>query len=822
MKFRILVFRVLVSLLLGGLTLDVGTSLAGGSRDSVEDLTRQLLTLHVQSQRGVAVARTTALTALVSVAATRQDRLAALIADHPDLVLRHALPSAVRATLAPAVQPYIEEEQEVEGELEVLHEDSAGGSRYLYTMQAGGQRLALHFAADAPALQTGDRVRAAGVRVRQAMAVASGQSQLTVLSLLSSSTFGAQKMAVILVNFQDHPTQTWVSAAQAHDIVFGTGSATSVTNFYREASYQQAWLSGEVYGVYTIPVFSTGCDTTSIATYAKQAATAEVGATKMATFTRFVYAFPSSGCSWWGLGTVGGNPSQAWIAGSFQNGVVAHEVGHNFGLYHSHALDCGAASIGSNCIGIEYGDMLDVMGSASPPKHFNAVQKEMLGWLNYGASPPLTTVQTSGVYTLDPYESPGSNSKALKVRTPSGDWYYVEYRQAIGFDASTVSTNANVKNGIVLHLLSQQNPNRIYLLDMTPATSSWSDPALEMNATFSDETAGITIAPAWVNSTAGVSVTVGGGVAPCVRSNPSVAVSPAQQQGPPGTSLSYTVAVTNKDTTACPASTFAPQATTQAGWTVTFSAAASTIAPGATGSTTMQVKSPASASSGPYAISLTASNASAPSYSGSSTAMYTVATGGSGAAGTFTDVFSRDDSSTLGNGWTQVSGSLMIQGRQARNAAMKTSHTAVQATLVGATQIVSGSFASMDNNSGPRFGLILRYKDPQNYYTCYRQAGGSSLFRIAKVVNGMETVLKWGTIQNPVKGALFSFDCGVQGSGPGTKLTLSFNGATKLTVSDSTFPSGSVGMSIGYQSGGPSVKPVSNAINKFTATVTVP
>jgi hypothetical protein len=812
-------FRILVSLLLGGLTLDVGTSLAGGGHDSVDDLTRQLLTLSAQSQRGDAAARAMALTALVSVAATRQERLAALIADHPDLVLRHALPGAVRATLPPAAQPYIEEEQEIEGELEVLHEDSAGGSRYLYTVQAAGQRLALHFAADAPALQTGDRVRAAGVRVQQAMAVASGRSQLTVLSLTSSSTFGAQKTAVILVNFQDHPTQTWVSVAQAQDIVFGTGSATSVTNFYREASYQQAWLSGEVYGIYTIPVSSAGCDTTSIATYAKQAATAEMGTTKMATYTRFVYAFPSSGCTWWGLGTVGGNPSQAWISGSFQNSVVAHEVGHNFGLYHSHALDCGAASIGSTCTGIEYGDVLDVMGSASPPKHFNAVQKELLGWLNYGASPPLTTVQTSGVYTLDPYESPGSNSKALKVKTPSGDWYYVEYRQAIGFDTSTVSTNANVKNGIVLHLWSQQNPNGIYLLDMTPATDSWSDPALEMNATFSDKTAGITITPAWVNSTAGVSVMVGGGAAPCVRNNPTVAVSPAQQQGPPGASVSYTVAVTNKDI-ACSASSFAPQATTQAGWTATFGAAAITIAPGATGSTTMQVKSPASASSGPYAISPTVSNASAPSYSGSTTAMYTVSSVGSGgAAGTFTDVFNRDDSSTLGNGWTQVSGGLMIQGRQARNAAMKTSHTAVQAALVGATQTASGSFASMDNDSGPRFGLILRHKDPQNYYTCYRQTGGSSVFRIAKVVNGVETVLKSGSIQNPAKGTFFSFDCQVQGSGQGTTLTLSFNGATKLTVSDSTFASGSVGMSIRYQSGGTSVKPASNAISKFTATV---
>ena len=52
--------------------------------------------------------------------------------------------------------------------------------------------------------------------------------------------------------------------------------------------------------------------------------------------------------------------------------------------------------------------------------HFNAVQKELLGWLNYGGSPPITTVQTSGVYTIEPFETAGSNPKALKVKTPSG------------------------------------------------------------------------------------------------------------------------------------------------------------------------------------------------------------------------------------------------------------------------------------------------------------------------------------------------------------------------------------------------------------------
>src|SRR5262249_51796768 len=156
-----------------------------------------------------------------------------------------------------------------------------------------------------------------------------------------------------------------------------------VTNYYREASYQQASLYGDVYGVYTIAVNSTTCDTGAIANGAKNAVASEVGTGKLNSYRRLVYAFPPNACGWWGLGTVGGNPSQAWVNGSFVNGVVTHEMGHNFGLWHSHGLDCGSSPISNNCTALEYGDSLDVMGAAVPPKHFNAVQKELLGWLNY-------------------------------------------------------------------------------------------------------------------------------------------------------------------------------------------------------------------------------------------------------------------------------------------------------------------------------------------------------------------------------------------------------------------------------------------------------
>ena len=118
-------------------------------------------------------------------------------------------------------------------------------------------------------------------------------------------------------------------------------------------------------------------------------------------------------------------------------------MGHDLGLYHSRT----AAD--------EYGDTLDIMGNPSSD-HFNAFQKERLGWLNYGAQPPITTVQATGDYFIGPYAAADANPKALKIlkstdpSTGLRTWYYVERRRGVGFDSS-IASNANVLNGVVVH-----------------------------------------------------------------------------------------------------------------------------------------------------------------------------------------------------------------------------------------------------------------------------------------------------------------------------------------------------------------------------------
>ncbi len=587
---------------------------------SLHQSAQEMLALFQQAQTADPAARRTLLTQLRLLASTRRELLLELMLQDPNQALQIALPDHILSSLQSELRAYFEQQVELEGELEVLYEENETESRLHHFLKTDNKRIELHFSNKAvPDILSGSVVRVRGVRVEDHLAVdgaADGSpttESMQTLASISPNTFGEQKVLVLLVNFQDKATQPWTTT-QVRDVVFNT-----VDSFYRESSYGQTWLGGDVFGWYTLPISSATCDQNAIATYAKQAATA--AGINLSAYNRLVYAFPSLSCGWTGWGTYGGNPSQAWINGSMSVRTVGHELGHNFGIYHARALDCGADVVGSNCSIIEYGDTWDILGQSGVIAHSHAAQKERVGWLGYGISPGLTVVQASGTYWLDPYETMGSNPKALKIlkstdpTTGKKTWYYVEFRRPIGFD-SFIASNSSVMNGVVVHTGTEAYSFDEYLLDMTPATSSFADGALVVGRSYTDLNNNMTITPLSVGSSS-ASVMVSFGPQPCIRANPTLTISPSTSQWvSPGTTVNYAVALTNLDTAACASSTFDLRANVPIGWSALFDTSSVTLSAGQSANTTLRVTSPTSTANGYYNIGVDAVNSGASSYAG--------------------------------------------------------------------------------------------------------------------------------------------------------------------------------------------------------------
>ncbi len=584
------------------------------------DLTIALIDLASRYNAASPGAKGQLLAQLIDVAHKRQNELAGTVDFDPAEVLRVAIPDSVRANLPPQAIPFLEESADESGTLEVYHVDHVNPANdyYVHYLTNAKGRFSLHFAGAAPDYVTGTKVRVRGVRIDSAIVLAAG-SDVTLTAALTAAlpnTLGVQKTLTILVNFSDAPTQPF-TVAQAQSTVYGTTS-----NYDYETSYQQTTLSGDVAGWFTIASTSTTCDSSTIASQAQKAASS--AGFVLSNYNRFVYAFPSNTCGWWGLGSVGGNPSQAWIQTKygFSVVVIGHEMGHNFGLYHSHSLDCGALTLdanAANCTASEYGDIFDMMGGGSSPPHYNAFQKERLGWLNAGISPPLITVNPQAgttTYTIAPLEDARNTSpRALKIARGGScagtqDWFYVEARQAKGFD-SFLSGNTNVQTGVVIHKVTNGDANSSYLLDMTSATSSWSDPALVAGSTFTDPLTGVTIMPVSVGGT-GATINVTFGATACNPAAPSIAVNPTGTVWTAaGSTTSYSVSVKNMDSCGCAATTYDVGAGVPTGWSASKAQTAS-VSPGSTTTSSIAITTAAGATPAFYPVTLNAVNDSAP------------------------------------------------------------------------------------------------------------------------------------------------------------------------------------------------------------------
>ncbi len=312
-------------------------------------------------------------------------------------------------------------------------------------------------------------------------------------------TTGGKNVLIIRVDFSD-----LTGAPEGYSATTVQNLADSqIAPYYAKSSYGLTSLTNTVTTlVYRMPqtaaYYATNGANDTLHTDAENAAAANY---TVANYDRIIVYFAALGgianstINYGGLADIGGK--DVWCNGEFDFRVIAHELGHTYGLYHGNLWQVSDGNpISPSGVDTEYGDDFDTMGANFANNlgtDFCPWFKNLLGWVSDSQVKTVTSNGTYRIYAFDQNNHTAATGEllALKIVKDGTYNYWISCR-------TDFTNNYSMTNGVYVQW-GYNYTRQSDLLDMNTPGASDQDAGLYIGDIFTDVAAaggqGVTIHP---------------------------------------------------------------------------------------------------------------------------------------------------------------------------------------------------------------------------------------------------------------------------------------------------------------------------------------